>query len=1826
MAYTHPPHHDARGPPPDPMRRDEPRPGWGPPPYHPAAYNPRPPSSLSSRDVMDPEDSGSDVSVSGNDSYIMGGLGEPTPPGPPKQSLESVDAIHARLGELGHVEDANIHRQNALTDKRRRLDDRIRMKREAQDRKIQAIYAARERRDGRIRRRREFEDARFRTIDDQIEDEQSSLHRRLKRLKRGLPLEDSPQQPHRPISTSSMSPPGPSLSTIPPPAKRHQSGPPSQNDNILPPPQGTLPPPQSGPSSAPSYSFYPGSQNPYSVPYHPPTTYSTVPPPPPAPQMQPISSQASQPPNNDRSPYAVNGRPASPMARQPLPHGTNLDQPTNQPRQPSSSYDTRPPPPPPVSSGFASINAPSHSGFAAVNVRPGATPPVVYSNIAPPLMDARPPNAAFPEAQSEPQRYNTNGKASDSANSTPAGGAAGKRAPSTTHPYQMSEAFANRHHHCERVDGLNRGIWTYHGPNLGTAEHPTGPPVEMYLRCNHDGCRRIDWRTVHGLQCHIVKNHEQPKGTIGSLEKALDRYGVPVTEVEEYEREHGEGTGGTMADPKNLKIKNKLREGGRKSASTPAPGSWGLEPTVRPAGYKPSPSSENAGKIVVEKGMGDFVSRRAGGLVEDVNTYEPDRSATPNYDGPSNGPKSRFDAMKNQWNSSTPSRPPPYSVDVNRQLQGDAVMADQDSPATHPPPPQNSTTEVRSWNTATDSIGPYTPSAPLPVPNYVAILQNSQPDSPLQSLHQTEPAKPDTSTTPSEPPQSPVEEKEDQKHEPAHQSSASNTVSNDHANSKDVDMTEAPETRPQEREGEPKDPVAAERHPHQQTEDTMDVNFKKDPNPPAKQATEQEGAENESKESPAPADGPAKSTRASLHSPTINNKSLPTSVGAKRSRLSNSARRLSQDISTEGQPTAPSSNADDAEKGSSSKGPDDGEESITVVTKRQAKEEDDDDGNNTTANLDFTTEVKASFRNVKPRRPPTARSKRVVAGGGEGTGFTIHEDEPLCISNRDPDNTKKSASQSGAPAIRAGVCGSGDDDNTLPAVPSPTIAKPARRRRGTIYIPNDDTTMPTYTGLEALMLKKRPTAAPPPPKRHLVLVASPKRGYRPPLGASTRLVQATATPMEDHLGSGPGKENVPPGHTQCLAGRGTVVVVVLYFSQSPSVNAFPEYGFYLITAETSLECSCRSPTSCSSIVVAVIVEACTHPGTLVSAEALKAQVEAYQARSRYASADQAKRADSGLQEVSLYEDNWLGQQEVAITQVLNSLFIAASTCMDDAAAPGILRLRLLAEYNKADVALMHKRVQGALLYGALSIPQQGRHHAGHHRLYDDLGRRKAFTDLWLETYNNELLKTALEVVTGRAVNAPRQRSESASTTSSSNESGAAKLKKRLKLFIEIFLMRNEDVVVAEVLDLAKTSPGLSKAETPLFLATSPYKTSLSVLQALMQMLNPSAGDPVRALAHLGFSVSHEQYALEEYNYQITNLAVDLRDGVRLVRLVELLLYRFASSNTLELEHNADTTTTTAVLTSTDVDVASHNRRDRAWPMSQQLKVPCIGRATKLFNVQVALTALAAVKGLEPVIRDISAEDIVDGFREKTMKLLWSLTSKWGLEGLLDWGDVQCEIGRLGRAAGKVGYSFFIGDAGVDDANEEDCGHGPDNDGKGGHRRYTKHKALLQEWAKSVAALHGLAVRNLTTSFADGRVFEAIVDHYTPYLPSAGPSTTKAPCLSGRLKALGCSDQFAQLFVTGPGAAGKHHIFDRDFTLASLAFLCSRLLGPSKRARAATVLQKAWRSRWEVVVRQRKAVLQGLAHACAGAVRSKENVVNLGLRQREAEVSDIWVGL
>lgn len=48
------------------------------------------------------------------------------------------------------------------------------------------------------------------------------------------------------------------------------------------------------------------------------------------------------------------------------------------------------------------------------------------------------------------------------------------------------------------------------------------------------------------------------------------------------------------------------------------------------------------------------------------------------------------------------------------------------------------------------------------------------------------------------------------------------------------------------------------------------------------------------------------------------------------------------------------------------------------------------------------------------------------------------------------------------------------------------------------------------------------------------------------------------------------------------------------------------------------------------------------------------------------------------------------------------------------------------------------------------------------------------------------------------------------------------------------------------------------------------------------------GNVVRHLEMLGYHLAYKQNPLSEYPFAVTNLSADLRDGVRLIRLAELL--------------------------------------------------------------------------------------------------------------------------------------------------------------------------------------------------------------------------------------------------------------------------------------------------------------------------------------------------
>lgn len=970
-------------------------------------------------------------------------------------------------------------------------------------------------------------------------------------------------------------------------------------------------------------------------------------------------------------------------------------------------------------------------------------------------------------------------------------------------------------------------------------------------------------------------------------------------------------------------------------------------------------------------------------------------------------------------------------------------------------------------------------------------------------------------------------------------------------------------------------------------------------------------------------------------------------------------------------------------------------------------------GDDTTSNIDFTAAFGGSLRNTRPRRRQnvvaTARDRNTL-------GFQIHEDAELLPNGarkkpalaqpakraietrpthapahdvsfalRDenqeeclpqvPDNSNRRFSQTQTryaprqadissrlggprrPAIKPERPLVSLPENSSIMLTSTPVLKPPRR--GTIYIPNEDTTMPSMymgifspikdinaglvsgpeeaemeiTDIAAQMAKKRMA-------RRSMMATSPKRA---PLHLLQKNIQESAT-VDDRVGQGGGKENVPPGHS--AAGDKIFGRHVLTSNKQPFDDELRYGNAHINDNREKKVLSLHEPPASSTgrIVEKKSSQNASIKPTWNSGPRTRTSHPIELKKTISKSNENAKAQDQvrlkkptvptrfvvpsvktellteaypilteDLTAPSMYEDNWLSYQEISITQLVNNLF-GASCAKSSSLEDGMLRIRLVEKYGEPGNVMLYKRLQAALLFGALSVPTDILKGAG--QWSSDIGRRKAFTNLWLETYDLHCLQSALEVVVGRQCRvSPARRS---------SVNGA--IREALQRFIDTFLIRNEDgcpeqqgtdraawsyqrtilrsLMLIKVLDITKTTAS-QLVSGCLFQSSSSHKNSVCVVKALFQQLNPSAGDPIRALSHIGYRVTHSQYPLEEYENRIQNLAVDLRDGVRLTRLVELLLYPSASRS-LDYTHDPNSTTTVLLPTGESLSLTEG---EADWPLSQHLKLPCIGRATKLYNVQIALSALQDVRGMAAVVQDVKAEDVVDGYREKTVKLLWGLTSKWGLGGLVDWDDVEREIKRLCRTASnnnKKNSHIDFYDALHD---EED---GP-----------VRYHMLLKSWAQAIASKNGLAVTNLTTSFADKQVFEAIVDEYEGFFVNSADAVSsmrRRPPLGERLRGLGCSEQFAGLFAGSGTTAdtsrqcGHVVIFDRDFVVAALAFLCSRLLGPTKGSRAAVTIQRAWRRHWAQVLKARKCRLKMMAEGCAEAARTR--------RRRQVGLEDV----
>ncbi|XP_077440379.1 abnormal spindle-like microcephaly-associated protein [Vanacampus margaritifer] len=476
-------------------------------------------------------------------------------------------------------------------------------------------------------------------------------------------------------------------------------------------------------------------------------------------------------------------------------------------------------------------------------------------------------------------------------------------------------------------------------------------------------------------------------------------------------------------------------------------------------------------------------------------------------------------------------------------------------------------------------------------------------------------------------------------------------------------------------------------------------------------------------------------------------------------------------------------------------------------------------------------------------------------------------------------------------------------------------------------------------------------------------------------------------------------------------------------------------------------------------------------------------------------------------------------------------------------------------------------------------------------LWKDIGERQKVLN-WLLSYNPLWLRIGLETVFGELI----------SLESNSDAMGLA-------MFILQRLLWNPDLaadfrhpkvphlykdgheealssftlkkllLLVCFLDKAKESR-LIEHDPCLFCVDAEFKTSKDLLLAFSRDFLSGEGILPRHLGYLGLPVSHVQAPLDEFNYAVLNLAVDLRCGIRLVRVIELLT--------------------------------------KHWGLSAKLRLPAISRLQKIHNMDITLQVLK-IRGVD--LKDehgsiIDSRDIVDGHREKTLSLLWKIIFSFQVEVILNEDQLREEIVFLRRTLRSKQRlaSLRAGQALEPRAQKT----------RVPYEHCSTKVVLLMEWARAVCDFYNLTLENFTVTFSDGRVFCHLIHHYHPSLISEEAvhhSTTQTVDCSprGRLE-LNCSAfesdssfddalespngpespsaEFKELleneksnlklvntavaFLGGVPAMinpadMSNTIPNEKVVMTYLSFLCVRLLDLRNETRAARIIQSFWRN-------------------------------------------------
>ncbi|KAF3277928.1 hypothetical protein TWF970_004806 [Orbilia oligospora] len=352
---------------------------------------------------------------------------------------------------------------------------------------------------------------------------------------------------------------------------------------------------------------------------------------------------------------------------------------------------------------------------------------------------------------------------------------------------------------------------------------------------------------------------------------------------------------------------------------------------------------------------------------------------------------------------------------------------------------------------------------------------------------------------------------------------------------------------------------------------------------------------------------------------------------------------------------------------------------------------------------------------------------------------------------------------------------------------------------------------------------------------------------------------------------------------------------------------------------------------------------------------------------------------------------WLSTQETLLTQILDSILIEGT---NRSAQPlGVIRKELLSLYNTDAYCLLQDRLKASILHGILKPSEESL--SQNPKLSEDLGARDKFTKLFLESYNPLILRLCMEVVTGRLLNTSTKiptdleirkffdtffvdiNDQNEEGGDEQWESYGANAHGTLRVWTETEVPSDKawalrrtilrTLLLVRLIDDAKSSGIFGDL---VFRRSSEMKSSEEVLVAVGKMVLPSLGNMAKGVKGCGYLLKVEQKSDEEYEYAIKNLRVDLRDGVRLAKVVELVLKEKVEGILMN-------------------------------PKS---------KGEKLVNVEKVISVLYR-NGVVP-LGTVRSKDVVDGHREVTLSLLWAVLVEKGVKYLVDFEEVEKEVTRL----------------------------------------------------------------------------------------------------------------------------------------------------------------------------------------------------------------------